>query len=68
MVPSGSLAKASFVGANTVKSPSPLNVSARPAALTAASNVDRAGVAAAVAAIDFNGAGAGAAACLVSAD
>merc|ERR1719461_390596 len=65
MVSAGSLANASLVGANTVKSPSPLSVSAKPAALTAANKVDRAGVSAAVAAMDFNGAGVGAA--LVSA-
>ena len=41
----GILANASFVGANTVKSPLPLSVSTKPAALTAATNVDRAGVA-----------------------
>ena len=53
MVPSGSLANASLVGAKTVKSPSPLSVAAKPAALTAAKRVDRAGVAAAVPAIVF---------------
>merc|ERR1711962_1829223 len=53
MVPSGSLAKASLVGAKTVKSPFPLRVGAKPAAFTAAKRVERAGVAAAVSAMDF---------------
>merc|ERR1719400_2222487 len=52
-VPAGSLANASSVGANTVKSPLPLSVSAKPAALTAANKVDSAGVAAAVPAMVF---------------
>src|SRR5208282_5926217 len=38
-VPAGSLAKASLVGANTVKGPGPDSVSTRPAALTAATRV-----------------------------
>ena len=63
MVPSGSLAKASLVGAKTVKSPFPLRVGAKPAALTAAKRVERAGVAAAVPAMDFK---AGAAALLLA--
>merc|ERR1719210_1791086 len=54
IVPSGSLANASLVGAKTVKSPFPLSVGAKPAALTAAKRVDRAGVAAAVSAMDFD--------------
>ena len=49
----GTLANASSVGANTVKSPLPLSVSAKPAALTAANKVDSAGVAAAVPAMVF---------------
>jgi len=53
MVPSGSFAKASLVGAKTVKSPSPLRVGAKPAAFTAAKRVERAGVAAAVPAMVF---------------
>lgn len=52
-VPLGSLSKAALFGAKTVKVPSPLSVSASPAAFTAAKRVDRLGVAAAVAAIDF---------------
>merc|ERR1719189_166448 len=60
MVPSGSFAKASLVGAKTVKSPSPLSVPAKSAAFTAANRVDKAGSPAAVAAIDFNAGGAGA--------
>ena len=60
MVPSGSLANASLVGAKTVKSPSPLRVPAKPAAFTAAKRVDRAGVAAAVPAIVFSAGAAGA--------
>jgi len=63
MVPSGSLAKASLVGAKTVKSPFPLRVGAKPAAFTAAKRVERAGVAAAVPAMDFK---AGAAALLLA--
>ena len=38
-VPAGSLAKASSVGAKTVKGPGPSRVSTRPAALTAATRV-----------------------------
>ena len=38
-VPAGSLAKASLVGAKTVKGPGELSVSTRPAALTAATRV-----------------------------
>src|SRR5262245_9516257 len=38
-VPAGSLANAAFVGANTVKGPGLINVSTRPAALTAATSV-----------------------------
>ena len=38
-VPSANNANAASVGANTVKGPSPLKVSAKPAAITAASNV-----------------------------
>jgi hypothetical protein len=38
-VPFGSLSKAAFVGAKTVKGPAPFNVSTRPAALTAATSV-----------------------------
>ena len=56
MVPgffSSSLSNAAFVGANTVKSPLPLSVSAKPAALTAVNNVERSAVAAAVSAIVF---------------
>ena len=53
MVPSGSFAKASLFGAKTVKSPFPLRVGAKPAAFTAAKRVERAGVAAAVPAMDF---------------
>jgi len=53
MVPSGSFAKASLVGAKTVKSPFPLRVGAKPAAFTAAKRVERAGVAAAVPAMVF---------------
>merc|ERR1719370_2015202 len=63
MVPSGSLAKASLVGAKTVKSPFPLRVGAKPAAFTAAKRVERAGVAAAVPAMVFK---AGAAPLLVA--
>ena len=53
MVPSGSFANASLVGAKTVKSPSPLSVPAKSAAFTAANRVDKEGSPAAVAAIDF---------------
>ena len=38
-VPAGSLAKASSVGAKTVKGPAPLRVSTKPAAVTAATRV-----------------------------
>src|SRR5688572_30784834 len=38
-VPAGSFANASSVGANTVNGPSPVSVSSRPAALTAATSV-----------------------------
>merc|ERR1712153_254393 len=41
--PAGSAAKASFVGAKTVKGPGELRVSARSPATTAATKVDRAG-------------------------
>ena len=37
----GSFSKAAFVGANTVKGPSPDNVSTRSAALSALTNVDK---------------------------
>ena len=40
-VPLGSLSKAAFVGANTVKGPGPDRVSTRPAAFTAATSVVR---------------------------
>ena len=53
----GILAKASLVGAKTVKGPSPDKVSTSPAALTAASRVERAGVAMASSAIVLVGAG-----------
>ena len=52
-VPAGSLSNAAFVGAKTVNVPAPLRVSASPAALTAANNVESWGAPAAVAAIDF---------------
>ena len=55
---SGTLAKASLVGANTVKGPSPARVSTRPAALTAAKRVDNCGVAMASSAMFFVGAAA----------
>merc|ERR1712106_740788 len=54
---SGILAKASLVGAKTVKGLSPDKVSTSPAALTAASRVERAGVAMASSAIVLVGAG-----------
>ena len=53
-VPSASSPNASLVGAKTVKSPSPLNVSAKPAALTAVNSVERLCSAAAVSAIDLS--------------
>lgn len=40
-VPLGSLAKASSVGANTVKGPGPFNVSTKPAAPRAAAKVEK---------------------------
>src|SRR5579885_1046598 len=40
-VPDGSAANASFVGANTVYGPGPDSVSTSPAALTAATNVEK---------------------------
>src|SRR4028118_1335080 len=43
-VPAGSLAKAALVGAKTVKGPLPLSVSARPAAWTAATRVEKSGL------------------------
>src|SRR4249920_3816672 len=52
-VPAGSLANASFVGANTVKGPVPDNVSARPAAFTPATKVEKSGLLAAVSTIVF---------------
>jgi hypothetical protein len=42
------LAKASFVGAKTVNGPAPDRVSARPAAFTAATRVEKSGLAAAM--------------------
>src|SRR5689334_17765891 len=42
-VPAGSFANASFVGANTVNGPAPDNVSASPAAFTAATSVENCG-------------------------
>ena len=56
-VSAGIFAKASLVGAKTVKGPSPDKVSTKPAALTAANRVERAGVAMASSAIVFVGAG-----------
>merc|ERR1719265_2265755 len=46
-VPFGNLAKASFVGANTVNGPVPESVSTRPPAFTAVTSVDKSAVAAA---------------------
>src|SRR5690606_18389520 len=47
-VPAGRAAKAAFVGAKTVKGPSPLSVSTNPAALTAATSVEKSGLPAAM--------------------
>ena len=48
------LSNASLIGAKTVKSPSPLNVSANPAALTAVKSVERLCSAATVSVIDLS--------------
>ena len=50
----GTSVNPSLVGAKTVKSPSLLNVSVNPAALMAATSVERLGSAVAVSMIDFN--------------
>ena len=42
-VPAGNLSNAAFVGANTVNGPSPLKVSTKSAAFTAATNVEKSG-------------------------
>ena len=52
-VPGGSLANASFVGAKTVKGPSPESVSANPAAWTAVTSVEKSSLAAAMSTIDW---------------
>lgn len=48
-MPAGSLANAALVGANTVKGPSAERASARPAALIAATSVEKSGLPAAMA-------------------
>ena len=53
---SGILAKASLLGANTVKGPSPARVSTRPAAWRAASRVEKSGLPATISGIDSVGA------------
>ena len=52
----GNFAKASSVGAKTVKGPSPLSVSTRPAAFTAATSVLKLPAATAVSTMSFLGA------------
>jgi hypothetical protein len=52
-VPAGRAAKASFVGAKTVKGPSPFRVSTRPAAVTAETRVLKRSSEAAMSTIDF---------------
>src|SRR4051794_10254334 len=49
----GSLANASLVGANTVNGPLPASVSARPAAFTALTSVEKSGLADATSTIDW---------------
>jgi hypothetical protein len=58
IVPAGSLAKASSVGAKTVKGPGPESVSTRPAALTAVTKVPKLPTAMAVSTMFFSSEGA----------
>jgi len=58
-VPAGNLAKASLVGAKTVKGPSPLRASARSAARTAATKVEKSGLPAAMSTMVLEGSSVG---------